>query len=49
MGGLEPPCQEEPNVKKTVLDITVLVVLILAFAIAGRLLGGESSMLPWNW
>jgi hypothetical protein len=32
-----------------VLDTSVMIVIILAFAIAARLVGDDSSMLPWLW
>jgi hypothetical protein len=36
-------------VKKISLDIVALVLLLLAFVIAARLVGGGTSMLPGNW
>ena len=35
--------------KKAVLDIGALVLLIVLFVIAARLVGSDTSMLPWNW
>jgi hypothetical protein len=35
--------------KKAILEIAVLAVVILAIAIAARLVGHDTSMLPWNW
>jgi hypothetical protein len=37
------------RVKKASLDIVVLVLLLLAFVIVARIVGGGTSMLPWNW
>jgi hypothetical protein len=37
------------RVKKTSLDIVALVLLLLAFVIVARIVGGGTSMLPWNW
>jgi hypothetical protein len=38
----------EKRKKKTVVEIAVLALLILGFAIAGRI-AGEQSLLPWSW
>lgn len=37
------------QVKKTIVEITVLIIVILSFALAARLVGEDTSMLPWNW
>jgi hypothetical protein len=41
--------RSKKQVKKAILDITVLAVVILAFVIAARLVGEDTSMLPWRW
>jgi hypothetical protein len=41
--------QFKKNVIKATLNIGVLVVIIMVFAIAARIVGGDTSMLPWSW
>ena len=35
--------------KKTIIEIALLALLILGFAPAARMVGEETSLLPWSW
>ena len=35
--------------KKSIIEIAILALVIIGFAIAARMVGEETSLLPWNW
>ena len=35
--------------KKTIIEIAILALVILGFTIAARMVGEQTSLLPWNW
>jgi hypothetical protein len=35
--------------KKTIIEMAILALLIIAFALGARMVGEETSLLPWSW
>jgi hypothetical protein len=47
--GKGPRRRSNRRLKKLVLEISILLLVILAFALSARLLGGQASILSWQW
>ena len=46
---LGPSRSKGNDMKKTIIEITILVLLILGVALAARMVGKQASLLPWSW